>query len=251
MDVSCTKILSLTLYKIKISRKNGLDFLCIITHNKKRSEISFIHFYFTDRMLVRFGRKNSRGNERLGHERRKCIRSLCCAAVWAALMAAALSDVREYRIPNRVIFLGMAAGFLGKLLPAEGAAVAAAWADAGGFLLRAAFVTVLCFPFFLMKMTGGGDIKILALIVGWLGFKPGAYAFAAGLILGAVLALCKLRCHGSAGQRFLYFTAYLRQVFHDGKRKAYYDVRRDGRACVIPLGACFAAGALFVRLCAG
>ena len=70
--------------------------------------------------------------------------------------------------------------------------------------------------------------------------------FIAGLLLGAVLSLLKMLQDGSAWERFLYLSAYIRQVFNDKKVEKYYVLSRDGTGCVIPLGACFCAGAILI-----
>lgn len=119
---------------------------------------------------------------------------------------------------------------------------------AAGYGGRMLLAVILLFPLYRWGMTGAGDIKIMALLVGWLGLKGGLAAGAAGLILGAVLALGKMLRHGSVIQRFLYLTAYIRQTFQEKKIGEYYNEGRDGFTCVIPLGACFVVGALLVRL---
>ena len=167
---------------------------------------------------------------------------------WAALGAAAAVDAREYRIPNRILFLGMAGGFLDRLLAAGEAGELEAWAAAAGFLLRAAVVTAGAFPFFAAGMAGGGDVKMMAFLAAWMGLKKGALAVGIGFVLGAVLALWKMLHHGSICQRFLYLAAYIRRLIQEKEITLYSEAGRDGRSCVIPLGTCFCAGAFVVGI---
>lgn len=167
---------------------------------------------------------------------------------WAALGAAAAVDAREYRIPNRILFLGMAGGFLDRLLAAGEAGELEAWAAAAGFLLRAAVVTARGISVF---CSGNGwrrrceDDGFSCRVDG---LKKGALAVGIGFVLGAVLALWKMLHHGSICQRFLYLAAYIRRLIQEKEITLYYEAGRDGRSCVIPLGTCFCAGAFVVGI---
>ena len=102
----------------------------------------------------------------------------------------------------------------------------------------------LVLPMHRLGMIGGGDIKVIALAVGWLGFWPGMQAVGIGLVLGAALALSRMLRYKSAAERFLYLSAYVRRAIREKEIDVYYDAQRDGRDCVIPLGACICAGIL-------
>ena len=95
-------------------------------------------------------------------------------------------------------------------------------------------------------LVGAGDMKLMAVFAVWLGLEKTGKVFIAGLLLGAVLSLLKMLQDGSAWERFLYLSAYIRQVFNDKKVEKYYVLSRDGTGCVIPLGACFCAGAILI-----
>lgn len=115
-------------------------------------------------------------------------------------------------------------------------------------LIRLVLVGMLGFPFFFLRMTGAGDVKLLAVIVAALGVRRGAAAVGVGLCLGAVLALGRMLWYGSIYERFLYLSAYVGRIFQHKKLEAYYLPERDGTECVIPLGACFWMGALIAVL---
>lgn len=172
---------------------------------------------------------------------------LACCAAW---------DVKEHRIPNQLVGLGAILG-LGWIFVSAGAGREAVeqgfrWVlvlkSAAGFLGRMALMWVLCFPFFALRMTGAGDIKVMGLITAYLGMGNGIPAIAAGLCLGAVLALGKMLHQGSLCERFLYLSAYIRKMIQTREWEKYYCPKRDGYACVIPLGACYFAGALLMFL---
>lgn len=120
-----------------------------------------------------------------------------------------------------------------------------------GFLARLVLTAAAGFPFFLFRMTGAGDIKVMALITAFLGTGRGIMSLSIGLCLGAVLALGRMLQDGSACQRFMYLFAYIRRLIQRKEMEAYYCPERDGFRCVIPLGPCFLAGTLVTALWKG
>lgn len=94
------------------------------------------------------------------------------AVLTALLLAAAWSDVRRLRIPNLLVLAGFAsAGVL-----ALGSGGAAALVPA----LTGAVLGLMCLlPFFLLRMMGAGDIKLMAMVGAFVG--PGG-------VIAAVLA---------------------------------------------------------------
>ena len=106
--------------------------------------------------------------------------------VAAVLVWAAVEDLRQFRIPNRAVAL-LAGGFFGAcLLQGDGGLliVHAAFAAFGFALLIGAFAA---------RMIGGGDAKLLAVALLWLG-PESALAF-------AILLLCAVLLY-AAGARF-------------------------------------------------
>lgn len=172
---------------------------------------------------------------------------MCKCVYWIAMAGAAAGDIREYRISNRYLGLGLAAG-IGGALALGGGKAAGDVLPLAGFVTRLAAVVILGFPIYRLGMIGAGDVKTAALFTAWLGFRDGLKALIIGFILGAVLALIKMLHQGSMVKRFLYLSAYIRHSFQDGTMKLYYDPARDGRDAVIPLGACFFAGAAAVEI---
>ncbi len=202
----------------------------------------------------------------------------------------AASDVRTHRIPNRYVGcgavaellcicleqvygmglevgMGLGAGVgLGAGMGLEaglglgagvgpgaglGAGLVCILTAAVGFAARMALVWALGFPFFVLGMTGAGDIKMAGLIAASLGIRDSVTAVMAGLVLGAVLALGRMLHQGSICQRFSYLSAYIRRTVQTRKAEKYYCPQRDGYGCVIPFGACLYAGTLLTVLWRG
>ena len=140
---------------------------------------------------------------------------------------AAWSDWKYYRIPNRLIIFGIVSGIMSLVFQAAdleaGSKIPWLLLALSGFLVRGVAVLVLGFS---------ETIKILCV----------------GFILGAVWSLQKMLRYGSAFQRFLYLSAYIRQILSNKKIEKYYDPVRDGTECVIPLGTCFCMATVLVFL---
>ncbi|MDF2886414.1 MAG: peptidase prepilin type [Lacrimispora sp.] len=161
------------------------------------------------------------------------------------LAAGSYFDVREHRIPNWLIFVGMATGLLlsGMATGREGQNQAALWVMMF-FLGRFLIVTAAFFLLFLCRMIGAGDIKIIALICAYLGYGNGSTAVAAGFLIGAIWSLVLMTVKGSTFHRFSYFLTYFRSFIQTKKITAYYSSSRDGYDAVIPLGFCMFLGTL-------
>ncbi len=155
------------------------------------------------------------------------------------LLGGAWYDVREQRIPNWWCGCACMGGLLltwAWALPEE------KFGQCVLFAVRVLTVIVIWFPIFRFRMMGAGDIKLMALIAGYLGFETGIHAIVYGFFIGAVLAFLKmLRCR-NLRQRLNYFFAYIWRLFLNGEREPYYQAARDGKNVVIPMGACFLGG---------
>ena len=155
------------------------------------------------------------------------------------LLGGAWYDIREHRIPNWWCICALIGGFIltwSWALPGENLWQLLLY---GGRILT---VTALWFPLFWLRMIGAGDIKLMALMAGYLGFRAGARAVLYGFFIGAVLAFLKMLVCRNLHQRLRYCFAYFRRLFLTGERMPYYEASRDGRTVVIPLGFCLMAG---------
>lgn len=113
------------------------------------------------------------------------------------------------------------------------------------FFLRLLAVTSVLFLLFVFRMIGAGDIKLAALICGYLGFRTGFTAIGCGFFIGAFWSFLYMAVTGCFISRFSYFLAYFRSLLQTRKITAYYAASRDGYDAVIPLGFCMFLGTLF------
>lgn len=155
------------------------------------------------------------------------------------LMVGAGYDIREQRIPNWWCLLGCLCGLC---LTWGTAPVGQKAVPLILYGIRLFTAVAVWFPLFRLRMIGAGDVKLMALILGFLGFKTGANVILYGFFIGAVLAFLKMLVCRNLHQRLRYCFAYFRRLFLTGERMPYYEASRDGRTVVIPLGFCLMAG---------
>lgn len=185
------------------------------------------------------------------------------------LAVVSLWDGRTKRIPNWLILGGAAAAVLFEGVLAwesGGAAQRIAWesggavmrrmAQGGGAAARGAGLAALRMlaamipglALFRFRVVGAGDVKLAAVIVGFMGSKAGGAGIFLGLCLGAAWSLARMVRRGIVRKRFLYLIGYVRRVILTGEIEAYYVRKRDGEEEVIPLGVCLGVGAAAVMI---
>ena len=175
------------------------------------------------------------------------------------LVVGAVADLKFRKVPNGVICFGVVTGLgivtVARLLGDGGAVEPAfpghAWSEiwrwlsaSGGYLLRLGMVCVLFFPLFLFRMMGAGDVKLMAVVTAWLGWRGGVMVIGYSFFIGAVWALLKLCLSGIFWQRISYFIAYIRRLFLTKEKTPYYLAERDGDQVVIPFAVCLLGGFL-------
>ncbi len=158
-------------------------------------------------------------------------------------------DVGKRRIPNSLVVAGATAslGFLilkGVGNPGEAGicrSLAAVLAPAFARALLAFFVG---FWLWTARMIGAGDVKLAAVLLGWLGFDTGGRGIFLGMLLGAVWSLGRLLNDRELALRLRQLVFYAADCLRDGRIKPYERWKRDGKRAVIPLGACMALGVM-------
>lgn len=112
------------------------------------------------------------------------------------LVAACVSDVRTRRVPNGLVAL-LAVGGIGAGLLGGGAA-------GGGDALLACTVGLgLWLPLWLLRMLGGGDVKLFAAGAAWLTPSSTLHAAWYAAVAGGLLAFAYLLVRAGPGHAFL------------------------------------------------
>lgn len=110
-----------------------------------------------------------------------------------ALMAVAvLHDIRERKIPNRIVVTGTLFGLASSLLPGGIGIVQ----SIGGLGLG----LVMLLPMYALRAMGAGDVKLMAGAGAFLGINATFFAALLTFVLGGVLALLYSAHGGTLGQ---------------------------------------------------
>ncbi len=121
------------------------------------------------------------------------------------LFIAALTDFYYEKVPNLLILGGFLLGVGYRLLIGTFAPVE--------MFCGMMIPVILFWPLFLLHAMGAGDIKLMAVIGLFLGWKGMIMSVGCALLLAAAVGLCKGLRGGIMKSRFVYLFRYLKQVF--------------------------------------
>jgi prepilin peptidase CpaA len=150
------------------------------------------------------------------------VATLCLAA---CVLLAVVFDLRWRRIPNKLVLLGsVAAGGLHVLALGQGVlplAGAAWWSPLTGLATGLA----LLLPLYVLRATGAGDVKLMAMIGAFVGAPTVLVVTLYTLVAGGVLSLLFMLGKGVAAQtvtnlRYLWTDWFLRLSLGQGARLA-------------------------------
>lgn len=125
------------------------------------------------------------------------------------LAVAVRTDLRTRRIPNKLVLLGLLGGAVWHLLGPAGHwtfdPVQPGAAGLLGFLLGAVAMLAGFFPLYVLRVTGAGDVKLLAAVGGIFGATSDHWLHLPALALsvltaGGVLSLCRMVALGASAR---------------------------------------------------
>jgi prepilin peptidase CpaA len=158
--------------------------------------------------------------------------ALCRASLFVLLGLAAAHDVADFRIPNAMPALLLAAfGLFSLAAPGE-----AAFLDG---MLGGGVTLALGFALFSARLMGGGDVKLLAAAALWTGFRALPAHLLAVAVAGAGLALVLVVLRWAAGRAVLFVPGWgpaapLPKVLRPGEPLPYGVAIAIGTVLVIP-----------------
>lgn len=155
------------------------------------------------------------------------------------LIPAVRADLSSEKIPNQWILAGWGMGILYQIFYAGVSGVACG-------LLGAVFPILVLFLFFMLRMLGAGDIKLLSVVGMFYGISPMIRLILLVFGFGAVLSLLHMLKNRIFVERFSYLWNYVR--LEKGSGRPYYDGERDGKKPVIHFSIAILGGVILWEL---
>lgn len=157
------------------------------------------------------------------------------------LLIAMWYDWKCYRIPNRLIWVGLGISFLYQYFYYKGEGIETwLWGIGISFLIL--------FPFSLVRMIGAGDVKLAMVIGGFWGHTVTIKILCIAFIIGAIISLGKMLWHRNLLYRLQYLANYTFMVFARRKIIKYIETEEIDEKTVIhfaiPMAIAFFAVAL-------
>ncbi len=157
--------------------------------------------------------------------------SQICVALF--LGGASYMDLMTKKISNKWIMLWFLVGIFIKQIE---------------FLSTFVVVLVVLFIFYLFKMFGAGDIKLLAIISAYLGIKDAMYIAFVSLVFASCYSIYYLLKEKILFERLFYFKDFIVRVTVNKKIYTYYDKNVDRKDLVMPMAQWFLIGFLIWRM---
>lgn len=134
---------------------------------------------------------------------------------FAVSLLAAFTDIKSRKVRNSLVLPVLLTGLLWNLIH-------------GGFsgaqdAFLAAVLPLALFPFYVIRMLGAGDIKLLMALGAWLGLKDSLSLIAFSIICGGVMALGIIIIQQNGWRRLKRLWNYLSVCLLSGKLLPYQD----------------------------
>ena len=139
------------------------------------------------------------------------------------LVIASFVDIFCYRIPNVWIGIGMAAGLV--LMTKEGGLPMLAQA-----LLQMSIVFIVCYPFYLLRGLGAGDIKLFMMLGCYIKGTAFLHCLLVAMLLAGAWAVLKMVLYQESRERLIYLGRYCRKVILTGAVDDYVIEKRNRKS---------------------
>lgn len=153
------------------------------------------------------------------------------------LIAAAVGDVQNCRVSNRIIVAGLLLGIFTEIRQNGYMGIVT-------FLFGASVPVLFLWWLFRFKMLGAGDIKLFSVIGGLYGIPFVIHVMIAAFFLGAVMSVFQLLRQKSLGHRLHYLAEYVSDYVKTREIKPYYVKERDGTMPIVHFAAAILGGFL-------
>lgn len=122
------------------------------------------------------------------------------------LLGTAYFDIKESRIPNSFILIGLITGILYRLIVLNEK-------DYLLLILGIVLPIVIFSPLFLIRAMGAGDIKLMAVTGTFLGISDNVKCMILAIFIGGIMAVMKLLIHKNVKERFRYGFLYFKTMW--------------------------------------
>lgn len=139
---------------------------------------------------------------------------------------AAFNDLKTGKISNAIVFPVFVLGLLWCF--SESGLDGLANSILGGLLP----LTLL--PLFIMRMLGGGDIKLLMALGSWLGFEDCTRLILLSILCGGIMAVVVMAFQRNCGFRFRKLGIYLKSCLIGRRLLPYQDFSRMEHGAALP-----------------
>lgn len=134
--------------------------------------------------------------------------------LFVVLILAVLWDFKTGKVPNGLIFLGMAGGIL-RLCSLSG--LQAVLLQLGAIILP----LLLLFPLFRIGVLGAGDIKLFSVMGCFFSFQEELSLIFISFLIGAILGVLFLWKNKNFRERMYYLFSYLKSILVTGHFELY------------------------------
>ncbi len=133
-----------------------------------------------------------------------------CSLMGLFLILINISDIKSYKIKNKVIvptiLVGLIIALINKSLPDS---------------LYGMLIPLVLFPFYALKMLGAGDVKAMCAIGTFLGFRMSVINMALTFVSGGIIAIIFMLCNGNFFLRMKYLFNYFKMCLFSHKVNSY------------------------------
>lgn len=136
--------------------------------------------------------------------------------VLALIVLSLISDIKTYKIKNKIVFPFMLLGITSNL-------VHDGWEGLKLSLIGLFVPILILFILYILRMLGAGDIKLFGAIGSIMGLRFAIKSMAFSFISGGVIGIILILCRKNGLKRFKHFWLYLKNTFLSKSILPYTD----------------------------
>lgn len=152
-----------------------------------------------------------------------------------------ISDIKKYKIKNRIVLPSIAAGIATNFLIHGTSGLKDSFAGT-------VIPVLVLFIFYALRMLGAGDIKLFSAIGAIMGMEFVLYSMAYSFLAGGVIALFILAINRNWKQRLIYFFNYFKACFLSNSLLKYSNFEEKNDKSKFPFAYAIACGVVICHI---